>query len=93
MELLTCDFCGNQCEKNKVKFIPIDQKKVKVKCFQCTKPNNEAVKLKKSQNYSYFSCRRCDYDFRLDLSTKMILKCPYCGKKDQVIKKEFGKLF
>lgn len=93
MLLVKCDFCGNENEKNKVKYIPIDKKNVKVKCFNCLKSNNKNKENKKNQNYTYFNCRRCDYDFKLDLSTKINLKCPYCGKYDQVEKKEFGRLF
>ncbi|MFT4304959.1 MAG: hypothetical protein ACMXX8_02620, partial [Candidatus Woesearchaeota archaeon] len=65
----------------------------KFKCFNCLKSKKKNKEHKKNQSIACFNCRRCYYDFKLDLFTKINLKCPYCGKYDQVEKKEFGKLF
>lgn len=88
MNLIKCDFCENQVDKKKIKYIPLDNNKIKIKCFNCLDLNKKEIKTK---NLIFYSCRRCDYDFRHDIDSEISLKCPYCGKKDQLEKKDFIK--
>jgi hypothetical protein len=92
MTLITCDYCGNEAPKDKIKYVPLDSKNIKVMCFKCANLDKKKEEKKDVKSLVHYYCRRCDYDFRNDPLTESTLRCPYCGKFDQLEKKSIGKI-
>jgi len=99
-----CDNCKIVLPLDKVRLFPKDETRNFVLCEPCctTMKNRAVAKPKFSQktavvpstDYVNYVCLRCKYNFRADSSKFGVtcnLACPYCGKTDQIHKKEMKK--
>jgi rubrerythrin len=75
-----CHICKKYVTVTEIKYV-IDKKPDKVipLCKACQKTHKTAEDGKKS-----YMCGRCNYKFKFRPDNVTKLKCPYCGKSDQV---------
>lgn len=89
----TCELCRKPTNLSDVRYIPKGKDSKMLICSLCLEkrtniesrlPYSTANRSKKQE----FFCKRCKYNFRHDTKSLGYLKCPYCGRDDQVIEKK-----
>ena len=95
----TCEKCKTTISLERVRLIPSGKDTSIVVCDTCLRksqitagitPRQQPSQSKPIKNipktYSLKRCRRCKYDFRIDVNNVNISKimCPYCGRSDSL---------
>ena len=86
---MTCDRCRKAVSLDNIKYLPRGGSKAAL-CSECRAKGDikdwaKSTAEKKAEDYKDpFFCERCRYKFKFDSAGVTNLKCPYCGKSDQV---------
>lgn len=98
----TCERCKASFPLDKIKLFPYTQEKNILVCEECCEflknrakmivapPKTEAktkIKAEPKPAYKTKYCSRCKYTFKVDMHKVEVLRCPYCGKTDRIMRK------
>jgi DNA-directed RNA polymerase subunit RPC12/RpoP len=86
---MICDFCRKSVPLSDIKYMPKGDSKMAL-CPECRakKTTLDPPSKKQVPNKKQYLCQRCSYKFRFNPNSVSNLRCPYCGKADQVVELE-----
>ena len=93
---MICGRCHNPAPVSDIQYIPTGVSSKIAMCSACrtksniNKPAGSTRSKEVSSEKNQYFCSRCRYKFKFDAKGVTNLKCPYCGKYDQV--KEYKNL-
>jgi len=86
---MICEHCRNSFPISEIKYMPKGSTKVAL-CNGCREKQRtlEPPSRKQVPNKKPYLCQRCSYKFRFNPNSVSNMRCPYCGKADQVVELE-----
>ena len=83
---MVCDFCKKSFPIPEIKYMPKGTGQIAL-CGECRtkKMSLDPPSRKVVPNKQPYLCQRCSYKFRFNPNSVSNMRCPYCGKADQVV--------
>jgi len=91
---MTCSRCRKSVLIADIRYLPTGDNERLALCSECRTKTGQVEKKKGSASYllknevgqkAVYFCGRCRYKFKHEIVTNAKLRCPYCGKDDQLM--------